>query len=156
VSVKGPLGTVAKDFSDSMNFVIDGKVLTVQPKAEGAAIDNALWGTYTSHLANMLEGVTKGYQKKLNLEGVGFRVESQGTNLVFSLGFSHPVKIPVPKEIKATIEKNTITLASPDKDLVGQFAAIIVAQKKPEPYKGKGILYEGQVIKRKQGKRSTT
>jgi large subunit ribosomal protein L6 len=156
VAVKGPLGTVTKEFTDKINFKIEEKVLTCEPASSAGAPNGAMWGTYTAHLANMLEGVTTGYKKKLMLEGVGYRVELKGTNLVFALGFSHPVNIPVPKEVKAVIEKNTITLTSADKDLLGQFAAVIVAHKKPEPYKGKGILYEGQVIKRKQGKRSTT
>jgi large subunit ribosomal protein L6 len=156
VAIKGPLGTVTKEFTDKMNIKVEDNVLTVEPASSAGAPAGAMWGTYTAHLANMLEGVTKGYHKKLVLEGVGFRVEAKGTNLVFALGFSHPVNIPVPKEVKAVIEKNAITLTSPDKDLLGQFAAVIVAHKKPEPYKGKGILYEGQVVKRKQGKRSTT
>ena len=153
VTVKGPLGTVIKEFSDTVNFVVEGKVLSCEPKSEDGS-QGAIWGTYTSHLSNMLEGVTKGFQKKLTIEGIGYRAEVAGAGLNMALGFSHPVKIPIPTGLKVVMEKNVMVISGVDKDLLGQFAAIVVAHKPPEPYKGKGIIYEGQVVKRKQGKRS--
>jgi large subunit ribosomal protein L6 len=156
VSVKGPLGTVAKIFPASMSVAVEDKVLTCAPSREGDIENSAIWGTCTAHLANMLEGVTKGFQKKLTIEGIGYKAEVSGQNLTMALGFSHPVKISIPKELKVVMEKNVMTISGADKDVLGQFAAVVVAHKPPEPYKGKGIIYEGQVIKRKQGKRSTT
>lgn len=153
VTVKGPLGTVARDFKTEVQIVINGKEITFARESE--SVHPALWGTTAAHIGNMIEGVTKGYEKKLVIEGIGYRAELAGTNIVFALGFSHPVKVEIPKEIKVTIEKNVITLKSIEKDLLGQFAAQLVAWKKPEPYKGKGILYQGQYVRRKQGKRST-
>ena len=155
VTIKGTLGTIARDFGSKVRIVLTDGVLTAEP-VDADPQTNRLWGTYASHLQNMLEGVSKGYVKKLIIEGIGYRAELSGTNLVFALGFSHPVKLAVPKEVKAKVEKNVITLSSYDKDVLGQFAALIVSQKPPEPYKGKGILYEGQIVRRKQGKRSST
>ena len=91
---------------------------------------------------------------KLLIEGVGYKVEMQGSTLVFSLGFSHKVPLEIPKDVKAVVEKNTITLSSPNKESVGHFAAVIRSHKKPEPYKGKGIRYSDEVVRRKQGKKS--
>lgn len=154
VTVKGPLGTLTKDFGPLIKFVVEGKTVKFEP-VNSDQQTNRMWGTYASHVDNMLEGVSKGFQKKLVIEGIGYRAELAGTNLNFALGFSHPVKLEIPKEVKAKVEKNVITLQSYDKDVLGQFAAHIISQKPPEPYKGKGILYEGQKIRRKQGKRST-
>lgn len=154
MTIKGPLGTIVKNFGPEITFVTENKTVRCEPVATNPQT-NRLWGTYASHVENMLTGVSKGYEKKLVIEGIGYRAELAGTNLNFTLGFSHPVKIAVPKEVKAKVEKNVITLQSYDKDILGQFASFIVSQKPPEPYKGKGILYEGQQIRRKQGKRST-
>ncbi len=152
ITVKGPLGTVSRTIKKSIKVLVEGK--TVSFERETGEVHPALWGTASAHLSNMIEGVTKGFEKKLQIEGIGYRAELSGTNLVFALGFSHPVKIAVPKELTVTVEKNIITIKGSDKDQLGQFAAGIVAQKKPEPYKGKGILYQGQYVRRKQGKRS--
>lgn len=153
VTVKGPLGTLTRDFKNEVKVVVNGKEITFARESD--SVHAALWGTTAAHISNMIEGVTKGYEKKLVIEGIGYRAELSGTNLVFALGFSHPVKMEIPKEIKVTVEKNVLTLKSIDKDMLGQFASTIVAHKKPEPYKGKGILYQGQHVRRKQGKRST-
>ena len=111
-------------------------------------------GTYASHLMNMIKGVTEGFERKLIVEGVGFRSEVKGKKLEMSLGFSHQVIIEIPEGITATAEKNLITLLGIDKELVNQFAAQIRAKKKPEPYKGKGIRYHDEIIRRKQGKKN--
>lgn len=152
VTVKGPLGSVTRFFKNEIKIVVDGNKVSFERESE--SVHPALWGTTSAHIANMIEGVTKGFEKKLQIEGIGYRAELAGTNIVFALGFSHPVKLEIPKELKVTVEKNIITIKGSDKDLLGQFAALIVSHKKPEPYKGKGILYQGQYVRRKQGKRS--
>ena len=114
----------------------------------------ALTGTFASHVRNMVQGVETPYVKRLILEGVGYRVEARGKELVLSVGFSHPVALTVPEDVAAKVEKNVITLESPDKEAVGQFAAVIRRVKPPEPYLGKGIRYDGEVIRRKQGKKA--
>jgi len=103
----------------------------------------------------MLAGVHKKFQKKLTLEGIGYRVELQGRNLKFLVGFSHPVILPIPEGLEVAVEKNAMAVSGIDKEAVGQFAANIRAVKKPEPYKGKGIRYEGEYVRQKQGKKVT-
>lgn len=154
LTVKGPKGTLAKTFkTDVIDIKIDNGQVTFTPKSEENAA-RALWGTYASHVQNMLTGVTEGYEKKLELEGVGFKSEVQGTNIKFALGFSHPVILAIPESLKVTAEKNVITISGADKEVVGQFAAKVRDQKPPEPYKGKGIHYAGEYIRRKQGKKA--
>ncbi len=152
-SVKGPQGSINRNFKKSVSIKIEGDTITLTPVKE--TIENrALWGTYSSHISNMVNGVTTPFSKKLILEGIGFKSEVKGSNLVMALGFSHPVNVPIPEGLKVTAEKNVITVSGIDKDNVGQFAASLRAMKKPEPYKGKGMRYEGEVIKRKQGKKT--
>lgn len=151
--VKGPLGELTRAFKDDITITITDKQITLVPKVE-TIFTRSLWGTYAAHIINMVKGVTEGYSKKMNIEGVGYKVELKGTQLIFALGFSHPVPMDIPKGIKAVVEKNALTISGCDKDTVGQFSAQIVANKPPEPYKGKGIIYAGMVVRRKQGKRS--
>ncbi len=152
-SAKGPLGTLTKDFKSDIGIKIDGKEITLEPK--NITLENkALWGTYASHIKNMLNGVNTSYVKKLILEGIGYKSEVKGTNLVLALGFSHPVVVPIPEGLKVTADKNIITVTGANKEMVGEFAANVRALKKPEPYKGKGMRYEGEHIKRKQGKKT--
>lgn len=154
LTVKGPKGELSKDFSrpNVLIEIKDGEVV-LTPKNE-TQFSRALWGTYASHVINMIQGVTNGYEKKLVVEGVGFKVNMSGDKLEMALGFSHPVIVEVPKELNVSVEKNTIIIQGIDKELVGSFAADVRAKKKPEPYKGKGIRYEGEIIRRKQGKKS--
>lgn len=153
ITVKGPLGELTRDFPGAVEITIDGSSVTLALKNNSKEA-KALWGTYASHLSNMVSGVNKAFEKKLLIEGVGYKVEAQGAVLVFSLGFSHKVPLTIPKDVKAVIEKNAIILTSPNKESVGHFAAEIRAYKKPEPYKGKGIRYADEVVRRKQGKKS--
>ncbi|MFZ2521908.1 MAG: 50S ribosomal protein L6 [Minisyncoccia bacterium] len=153
VSVKGPLGTISKSFKSNIEIVIQGKEIKLSPKTESLE-NKALWGTYGSHLNNMIAGVNTLYIKKLILEGIGYKSEVKSNNLVLALGFSHPVIVSIPEGIKVTAEKNVISVTGIDKELVGEFTASVRSLKKPEPYKGKGMRYEGEVIKRKQGKKT--
>jgi len=155
LTVKGPLGELTREFPHKeIDIVVEnGTVSFVQKK--DTPFTRALWGTYASHVKNMIDGVNKPYEKKLIVEGVGFKADVKGDEIVMALGFSHPVIVKIPKGITASSEKNTITLSSIDKELIGRFAAKVRALKKPEPYKGKGIRYDGEVIRRKQGKKSS-
>lgn len=154
LSVKGPKGVLVRDFPGKIDILISGNEITFKPKNENDNSLKALWGTYASHVKNMILGVTEGFQKKLILEGVGFKSEVSGSSLNLALGFSHPVKIEIPQGLTVTAEKNIITVSGIDKELVGSWTAMVRANKKPEPYKGKGFRYEGEVIRRKQGKKS--
>jgi len=153
VLVKGPLGELSRTIDPTIEVKVDGRAVTVVPKRLTLE-SRALWGTYASHLKNMVEGVNKAFEKKLILEGIGFKSEVKGDKIVFALGFSHPVNIEIPKGLKVTAEKNLITVSGPSKEAVGEFTAKLRALKKPEPYKGKGMRYDTEVIKRKQGKKS--
>ena len=153
LKVEGPKGTLTKIFRDDIIISIGDKIITLNIKRNDK-FSKSLWGTYASHIKNMIKGVETPYQKKLILEGVGFKSEVKGKEFVFALGFSHPVIVRIPEGITATTEKNNITITGIDKELVGSFTAAIRALKKPEPYKGKGIRYEGEIIRRKQGKKT--
>jgi large subunit ribosomal protein L6 len=153
-SVKGPKGSLTRDFPSLVTLHIDGDKITFTPNKIGDRTVNALWGTYASHVKNMIIGVNEGYVKNLILEGVGFKSEVAGNILNLALGFSHPVKIKIPVGITVTADKNNITVAGIDKELVGSFTASIRTMKKPEPYKGKGFRYVDEVIRRKQGKKA--
>ncbi len=153
-TVKGPKGTIARPFKQDVVVVLDDASVTLMPKNDKDIFSRALWGTYASHVKNMIAGVNTGYAKKLILEGVGFKSEVKGKDLHLALGFSHGVVVPIPEGLTVTAEKNVITTTGIDKEEVGQFAAKIRAMKKPEPYKGKGFRYEGEVIRRKQGKKA--
>ncbi len=160
-TVKGPLGTLTKIFKPEIEIVIEAGSITLLPKTGSKGLSKkttSLWGTYGSHIINMVSGVTTPYVKKLIVEGIGYKseVKSVGASstLVMALGFSHSVIVEIPEGLKVTAEKNVITVTGVDKEVVGAFVAKVRALKPPEPYKGKGIRYEGEVIKRKQGKKS--
>lgn len=152
-TVKGPKGTLEKIFRPDVLIQIDGKKINLSvPKLNKQT--KALWGTYGSHIKNMIKGVNEGFEKKLILEGVGYKSQVSGDKLVLSLGFSHPVEVLIPKGLDVKAEKNLISFSGIDKELVGSFSAKIRALKKPEPYKGKGFRYDGEIIRRKQGKKT--
>ncbi len=150
---KGPLGTLEKSFDDVVEITINDGMVTFAQKGDNP-FARAIWGTYASHVKNMIAGVNAPYQKKLILEGVGFKSEVKGTDLHLALGFSHPVVVAIPTGLTVTAEKNIITITGIDKELVGQFSAKVRALKKPEPYKGKGFRYDNEVIRRKAGKKT--
>lgn len=151
--VKGPLGTLEKTFQDLVEIKIADNTVTFNPKALDP-FSRAIWGTYASHVKNMIAGVNTPYTKKLILDGVGFKSEVKGTDLHLALGFSHPVVVKIPEGLTVTAEKNNITFTGIDKELVGQFSAKVRSLKKPEPYKGKGFHYHDEVIRRKAGKKT--
>jgi len=153
VIVKGPKGELKeKIHKDVFVQIKDKEILTSLKNNKNTAI----WGTMRSLIANMIDGVINGVEKKLVYEGVGYRINLEGEKLVMHLGYSHVIEIEAPKGIEFKVEKNTITVSGIDKQLVGQVAANIRAKRKPEPYKGKGIRYDGEIIRRKAGKKAVT
>jgi len=152
LSVTGPKGTLTLPLHPNVNLIVSEKEVVVDVKNKTEKRDKALWGLFRSLIENMMQGVTKGFEKKLELTGVGFKVAIVGTKLTLNLGFSHPINLEVPKGLAVAVEKNFMTVSGTDKQRVGQFAAEIRELKKPEPYKGKGIKYIDEVILRKAGK----
>lgn len=146
---KGPLGELSLSIAPGISIEKNEEGVKIS-----ASTDSPLLGTMASHVMNILEGVSKGYTKKLVIEGIGFKADVKGTDVVMSLGFSHPVKVAIPEGVKVAMEKNTVIITGINKDEVGQFAAKIRSKRKPEPYKGKGIRYDTEVIRRKQGKKT--
>ncbi|MEK7086511.1 MAG: 50S ribosomal protein L6 [Patescibacteria group bacterium] len=153
LTIKGSKGTLTKRVHPSISIVVDKGEVSISPK-DRSRLAKALTGTFASHVKNMVQGVETPFQKKLILEGVGFRVEVKGKDVVLTVGFSHTVPLTIPEDVTATVEKNVIKLESINKESVGQFAADIRRVKPPEPYLGKGIRYDGEVIRRKQGKKA--
>lgn len=152
LTVSGNKGTIKKELRKDVEVEIKGESIVLTPGKSNMAA--ALWGTYAAHIRNMIKGVTTGFEKVLEIEGVGYRAEVKNGKIVLNVGFSHQVLLDIPAGITATVEKTTITLAGFDKDAVGQFAADVRKVRKPEPYKGKGIRYRGEFIIRKQGKKA--
>jgi large subunit ribosomal protein L6 len=155
VVVKGPKGEIQREIRPEIKVELkEGKII-FSPQQETKKT-NAFWGLTRALIFNMTKGVTDGYEKKLQIEGIGYRANIEGDSLVLKLGFSHPVKIKQPEGIKFSVEKNIVSISGIDKELVGQIAAKIRKISPPEPYKGKGIRYFGEVVKRKAGKKVVT
>ncbi|MDP3710412.1 MAG: 50S ribosomal protein L6 [bacterium] len=153
ISIKGPKGELTRNISTDFKIEITEGTINLSPERSHKKTP-ALWGLYRSLVSNMVEGVSKGFDKKLEFEGVGFKVAVEGDTLVMQLGFSHPVRFKAPGGIKFVVEKNTITVSGHDKELVGDTAAQIRRLKTVEPYKGKGIRYKGEIVRRKAGKKA--
>ena len=151
VTVKGPKGELTSTFNADMMINVEGNVLTVSRPSDEAN-HRALHGLTRTLIANMVEGVEKGYSKELEVNGVGMRAEKKGTQLVMRLGFSHEVIMEEIPGISIAVNGNKITISGIDKQVVGQFAAEVRGKRPPEPYKGKGIKYTTEVIRRKVGK----
>lgn len=155
VTVKGPKGELSREFRPELGIEAKDNQIKVSSVKEGKKT-RALWGLTRQLLANMVQGVTKGYEKKLEIEGVGYKAALDGNDLVLQVGFTHPVRIKATEGIKILVEKNVISVSGIDKEVVGQVAANIRKVKPPEPYKGKGIRYAGEHVRRKIGKRAAT
>jgi large subunit ribosomal protein L6 len=153
ITVKGPKGELSTTVTpDVIVSITEGKVW-VKP-ANDSIKSRAMWGTVRANVKNLVEGVTNGYKKQLDINGVGYRAAAQGQIITLALGFSHEIKYIVPAGITVTVEKQTtIILAGPDKQKVGQVAAEIRALRGPEPYKGKGVKYSTETVRRKEGKK---
>ena len=151
--MKGKGGTLSRALHPAISVFVGEKEVVVALVAK-TRLARALWGTYAAHVRNMVLGVTTPFVKKLQIEGIGYRAELTGSSLKLSVGFSHPVLAPVPQGLSVSVEKNIITSSGADKELVGSFAAEVRSIKKPEPYKGKGIRYEGEIVREKQGKKA--
>lgn len=155
VTVKGPKGTLNRNIHPATALLIEGDVITVQVQNDDKK-SLALKGLTRSLVANMVEGVDKGFERVLEINGIGYRAAVEGNSLVLNLGFSHPVNFPLPAGISAIVEKNNqIKLSGIDKELLGQTAASIRKIRPPEPYKGKGVKYAEEYIQRKAGKTGT-
>lgn len=156
IKVEGPKGTLEESVRKGINVKVDGDEVFVERKDDTKRL-KALHGLYRSLIANMVDGVTKGFSKELQLVGVGYRAELKGDMIELSLGLTHPVEVKVPEGMKVEIkDKTELTISGIDKTKVGQFAASIREFRKPEPYKGKGIRYKGEQVRRKAGKAAST
>jgi large subunit ribosomal protein L6 len=153
VTAKGKLGELKLALTEFVEATVDEGKVRVAPKGTTAQ-SRMMWGTTRANIANMIQGVSAGYTKSMEITGTGYRAAVQGTNLVINLGFSHDVVYPVPQGITITTPKpTTITVTGVDKRQVGQVASEIRAWRPPEPYKGKGVRYDNEVIRRKEGKK---
>jgi large subunit ribosomal protein L6 len=152
MTVKGPKGVLERNFHKRVIFEKEGDMLLVNVRKPEEKRSRELWGLSRVLAANMVEGVTTGFSKKLEINGVGYRASISGKKLILNVGYSHSVELETPNEIEVKVEKNIITVSGIDKQLVGQIAAEIREVRKPEPYKGKGIKYVDEVIRRKAGK----
>ena len=153
IKVSGPKGELVQIIHPEIKVEIKDNNIFVSPKTNLSKKGRGLWGLYRALISNMVEGTSKGFEKKLEIEGVGFKANVDGENLVLNLGFTNPVKIAKIPGVNFIVEKNVITVSGPDKERVGHIAALIRKQKKAEPYKGKGIKYQGEKIRRKEGKK---
>ena len=153
VKVKGPKGALQLVLADDVSITMDKGSITVEPRGEGKRA-RSLWGTSRTRIANLISGVTKGFEEKLEITGVGYRAAVQGKSLNLQLGFSHDVNFAIPEGIAIATPKPTeIVITGIDKQKVGQVAAEIRGYRPPEPYKGKGVKYAGEYIFRKEGKK---
>ena len=151
VTVKGPKGTIEKQVPKEMNIAVEGTEVTVTRPSDLKKM-KSLHGLTRTLIFNMVEGVTKGYEKQLEINGVGYKAAKKGKTLDLSLGYSHPVVMEDPEGVESIVEGNKITIRGIEKDKVGQYAAEIRFKRPPEPYKGKGVKYVDEVIRRKEGK----
>ena len=152
VTVKGPKGTLEKEFHKNMKITVDGNVAKVE-RPDDEPANKSLHGLTRTLLNNMIDGTTKGFERKLEVNGVGYRAQKKGNNLLLNLGYSHPVEVEAPEGITFDVPNaNEIIVKGMDKELVGQTAAVIRTKRPPEVYRGKGIKYAEEVIRRKEGK----
>ena len=153
LSVKGPRGTLAMGLSELVSYQLDDGSISIEPANDGKPA-RGHWGMQRTLVSNLVQGVTEGFTKVLEITGVGYRAQAQGNKLKLQLGYSHDVELDVPEGLEVkTPDQTTIEISGIDKQAVGQFAAEVRRWRKPEPYKGKGIKYRGEYIFRKEGKK---
>ena len=155
ISVKGPKGELSKPLPEGISVKTEADKIQVL-RADDSRQNRSKHGLIRAHLANMVKGVTEGWNRELEINGVGYRAEVAGDTINMALGYSHPIAFKLPKGVTAKVDKNRVTLSSADRDLVGQTAAKVRELRPPEPYKGKGVKYVEEVIKRKVGKAGAT
>ena len=155
VIVSGSKGSSEFVFRPEVAVEVSDGVVNVSKKGKYSAA-SALWGTTARIIENMIQGVSEGFEKKLELNGVGFRMEIQGKKINLALGFSHPVIVDIPEGLEVKIEKNIMSISGIDKQRVGQFSAEVRALKPVEPYKGKGFKYDDEIVRRKEGKKAAS
>lgn len=153
IRVKGPKGELIEFLPDQLEALVEENQIRIALR-QRTKNSPAFWGLFRSLIFNMIKGVSEGFEKKLEINGVGYRAFLEGEKLVLNIGFSHPIDIEIPEGVELKVEKNIITVSGIDKQLIGQVAAKIRSRKKPEPYKGKGIKYIDEVIRRKTGKKA--
>ncbi len=154
-SIKGPKGELSKPMPGGVAIKVEAGNVVVT-REDDSRENRAKHGLVRAHLANMVKGVTEGWKRELEINGVGYRAEVAGSSVTFALGYSHPIVYKLPKSVTAKVDKNRLTLESPDKDELGQVSAKLRELRPPEPYKGKGVKYVEEVIKRKVGKAAAT
>ncbi|MCK4540113.1 50S ribosomal protein L6 [Candidatus Parcubacteria bacterium] len=152
IIVKGPKGELRQELSGLVKVEVLEREIKTSIKNKKVKKERAFWGLYRSLINNMVKGVNEGFEKKLEVNGVGYRIALAGKKLTLNVGYSHPVDFELPESISGAVEENVITISGIDKQLVGEVAANIRKIRKPEPYKGKGIKYIDEVIRRKEGK----
>jgi large subunit ribosomal protein L6 len=152
IKIKGPKGELQRTFLPDVNVEIANGSIQISPKIQSKNAA-AFWGLTRALIFNMVKGVTDGFEKKLDIQGIGYKASVEGEKVVLYVGFSHAVKIEIPKEIKVSVEKSIITVSGADKEVVGQLAANIRKAKPMEPYKGKGLKYVNEIVRRKVGKK---
>ena len=153
ITVRGPKGELSREFRDEIKFEKRDNQILVSNR-NNSLETKALWGLLRTLIFNMVQGVNQKFEKKLEIEGIGYKAVVEGEQVVLNVGFTNPIKLPLPKDVTASIEKNVITVAGIDKAEVGQFAARIRAARPEEPYKGKGIRYQGEFVRKKLGKKA--
>lgn len=153
LSVKGTKGTLTKRVHPTIDIQVAPEGVMITPK-DSSRLAKTLTGTFASHVKNMVAGVETPYVTKLIMDGIGYKMDVKGKDVVLTVGFSHPVALAIPEDVKVSVEKNVMKIESINKESVGQFAANVRRVKPPEPYLGKGISYEGEVVRRKQGKKA--
>jgi|SRR3989344_989693 len=157
VSAKGSVGQITRNFDSVVTIAVEGDKVIVGLKNEaGDKTSLALWGLTRALIANMIKGVSEGFEKKLEFEGVGYKANVKGDELELNLGYSHPIQVKAPAGISFKVEKNVIKVIGVNNELVGHVAAEIKSKRLPEPYKGSGIKYAGEIIRRKAGKKAAT
>ena len=156
ISIKGPKGILIKPVPQYVEIAVTEGVLTITPRDAGSRNASVFWGLARSLIQNMIIGVTAGFEKVLEFQGIGYKATVKGDDLELGLGFSHPIVVPGTEGISFKTEKTSIRIQGMDKELVGKIAAKIRNYRKPEPYKGSGIRYQGEIIRRKAGKKAAT